>query len=207
MKKGPLVYLLLLFITVAQALPKFHTGNNQINPKQTLVSISTNLTLRPIVNGHFNNGTVCPAQTKQHVPCPALCVSDLSQCPTLPTCSAPGETLCGDGACHQDCSTVAPPSSCTCPSNPGVRWVKCPLSTYIDIPQWDPSKNDIQTYTICSAAYNYSSTVPTWASMESNTTALWNVCDAPAGMTFPIMGKLTHDAGKRLLKCALCLLL
>jgi hypothetical protein len=79
--------------------------------------------------------------------------------------------------------------------------IKCPLSTYIDIPQWDPSKNDIQTYTICSAAYNYSSTVPTWASMESNTTALWNVCDAPAGMTFPIMGKLIHCAGKRLTDC------
>ncbi|CAO3592874.1 unnamed protein product [Absidia cylindrospora] len=154
--------LIFLFFDTVHAIPKFHT-----------------------VNGQFHNGTTCPAQTKRNVQCPTICVASLDQCPTLPSCP-PTETLCGDGSCHNDCKQISPAESCGCPSNPSARLLKCPVAASIDIPEWDPSKNDIQTYSICSAHYNYSSTLPTWANMQLNTSILWNVCDTPAGITFPI---------------------
>ncbi|KAI9309395.1 hypothetical protein BJ944DRAFT_258577 [Cunninghamella echinulata] len=161
-----LLILITLFITLTyvKAIPQFNT-----------------------VNGYYHNGTKCPPLTKRNVPCPSLCVSSLSLCP-LPACSL---TICGDGSCKNDCSSIPPPSTCSCPAKPGVVLYQCPVSTTIDIPNWNPSQNNLQTYTICSQKYNASSVYPTWNTLSdnSNSSITWDVCDSPNGIEFPIKGK------------------
>lgn len=138
------------------------------------------------MNGYYHNGTQCPPVIKKNVPCPSLCVSNLNLCPYLPVCSL---NRCGDGSCQADCSNSPKASTCSCPAKPGVVLYKCPITTTIDIPNWDATKNDIQTYTICSQKYNSSTVYPTWNTLSDSNNITWDVCNSPSGIDFPIEGK------------------
>lgn len=148
-----------------------------------------------IVNGHFNNGTTCPAVTRPNVLCPVLCVTDQKLCPTQfgPDSCPNGLSLCSDGSCRDNCSNAAS-SICSCPSQPGVVLKACKSNAfYVDIPNYDPKNLTIQQYEACSAGMEISTIVEnTWASLSSNQVdsmaLIWNVCDAPQGMNFPIRG-------------------
>lgn len=59
---------------------------------------------------------------------------------------------------------------------------------HVDIPNYDPKNMTLQQYEACSAGMNIPSTIQTtWANMATNQPAMiWNVCEAPQGMHFPI---------------------
>ncbi|KAI8379410.1 uncharacterized protein BYT42DRAFT_568700 [Radiomyces spectabilis] len=148
-----------------EALPRFHT-----------------------VNGRYYNGTTCPAVTKYNVRCPVLCVTNTSDCPTAvgPQSCPTGQSLCGDGSCRGDCHGVV--NICSCPSQPGIVLQACRASQVVDIPHYDTSNANTQTYQACAAALNVPTGYPTWADIQpaaSSKFSVWNVCAPPAGINFP----------------------
>ncbi|CEP13878.1 hypothetical protein [Parasitella parasitica] len=170
MKKLILACLLALLQQIAYAIPQFHT-----------------------VNGHFYNGTTCPAATRSNVLCPVLCVTDQALCPPQlgPDSCPTGLTLCPDGSCRASC-LAATTSPCTCPSQPGVVLRACKSSAFhVDISNYDPKNMTMQQYEACSAGMQIANTVKgTWASLSANHNAteimIWNECAPPQGMAFPI---------------------
>ena len=183
-----IAYFLLSLYPFVEAIPKFHTGESWWHE----ASLHSN-SLISSVNSHFYNGTACPAVTRPNVLCPVLCVTNQALCPPQfgPDSCPNGLTLCIDGSCSASCSNAVS-SVCSCPSQPGVVLKACKSSAFhVDIPNYDPKNMTLQQYEACSAGMNMSSTIRnTWSSLPSNQEAMiWNVCDAPQGMNFPIQSK------------------
>ncbi|OAD04089.1 hypothetical protein MUCCIDRAFT_82030 [Mucor lusitanicus CBS 277.49] len=88
-------------------------------------------------------------------------------------------------------------SVCSCPSQPGAVLKACRSSAFhVDIPNYDPKNMTLQQYEACSAGMNIPSTVQsTWANLAINQEAMiWNVCEAPQGMNFPIRADMIIQA-------------
>ncbi|KAK4515331.1 AdoMet-homocysteine methyltransferase [Mucor velutinosus] len=124
------------------------------------------------VNSHFHNGTTCPAVTRPNVLCPVLCVTNQALCPPQfgPQSCPNGSSLCIDGSCRAVLKA--------CRSS----------AFHVDIPNYDPKNMTLQQYEACSTGMNIPSTIQnTWANLPSNQQAMiWNICEAPQGMNFPI---------------------
>lgn len=148
------------------------------------------------MNGQFNNGTTCPLVTRSNMLCPVLCVTDHQLCPPEfgPNACSLGTTLCPDGSCSITCSSFSP---CSCPSRLGKNLKACKsTSFYVDIPNYDPQQVSVQQYHACSSAMVGTHIVmDTWASLKDGDAMIWNVCDAPKGVIFPIQCE-THQIKK-----------
>jgi hypothetical protein len=60
----------------------------------------------------------------------------------------------------------------------------------VDIPNYDPQQITVQQYRACSTAMIVTNTVmETWTNLREGDAIIWNVCDAPEGMIFPIQGE------------------
>lgn len=98
--------------------------------------------------------------------------------------------MCSDGSCQTTCTLTQDTNNkcASCPSNPGVSLKACrstPL--YVDIPNYQPKNATMQLYEACSNNMK-TSVYSTWKDVQTNS-LVWNICDAPKGMTFPINGK------------------
>jgi hypothetical protein len=52
----------------------------------------------------------------------------------------------------------------------------------------------VQQYHACSTAMmGTNNTMNTWASLKEGDAMIWNVCDAPEGMIFPIQGEINDE--------------
>ncbi|GAA5816760.1 hypothetical protein MFLAVUS_010292 [Mucor flavus] len=136
------------------------------------------------VNDRYYNGTVCPVATQHHVLCPTLCVKDQQQCPT--PCPKT-QLMCSDGSCQSSCTKMQDDNNkCGyCSSNSNVALKQCrstPL--YVDIQNYKPDNATLQLYETCSNALE-TSVYQTWDDVQQ-INMIWNVCNAPKGMTFPI---------------------
>lgn len=134
--------------------------------------------------------------------CPLLCVQDQLDCPTSlgPNACANGLNLCSDGSCQHQCTSNQDANNkcSSCPSKPGVYLKSCltTSSIYVDIPNYKPDNATMQLYETCSSKImlgnsNTTFLYSTWTDIKENgfkNTLIWNVCDAPKGMTFPIKG-------------------
>ncbi|KAI8990020.1 hypothetical protein BDB01DRAFT_490405 [Pilobolus umbonatus] len=136
------------------------------------------------VNGHYANGTTCPAITKRNILCPAVCVSDQRLCPsTLGLSSCPlGTLLCSDGTCQTSCSLNNEQNNpCVCSSYPGVTLKSCRTTdVYVNVENYHPIRIRKQTNEACSLAItnNSHSIIHTWSDEHDFNSVLWNTCDA-----------------------------
>lgn len=142
------------------------------------------------VNDLYYNGTICPVATQHHVLCPTLCVKDQQLCPT--PCPET-QLMCSDGSCQSSCTkTQDDNNKCGyCSSNSNAALKQCrstPL--YVDIQNYKPDNATLQLYETCSNALK-TSVYQTWDDIQQ-TNMIWNVCNAPKGMTFPINGTFIY---------------
>ncbi|RCI04952.1 hypothetical protein CU098_012269, partial [Rhizopus stolonifer] len=94
--------------------------------------------------------------------------------------------LCADGTCHTSCESTK--FVCSCPSRPNAILKACRTPLYVDISHYDPQQATKQQYESCSRAMtNDTLFIDTWATLQDDSqAAIWNVCDAPEGIQFPI---------------------
>lgn len=119
-----------------------------------------------------------------------LCVKDQQQCPT--PCPE-NQLMCSDGSCQTVCTqTQDSANKCaSCSSRPNLNLKQCqPAPLYVDIPNYMPENATMQLYETCSIALK-TSVYLTWDDAQEENTMIWNVCNAPKGMTFPINGTYT----------------
>lgn len=125
-----------------------------------------------------------------------LCVRDQAkECPAKygpRACASSNLTLCSDGSCQPTCTSQQDNNNpCgSCPSQPGQALKSCYTSSsvVVDIPNYTPNNATAQLYQVCSNALGTPLITSTWT---NTITPLWNVCDAPEGMNFPIQCKVS----------------
>lgn len=67
-----------------------------------------------------------------------------------------------------------------------------PTPLHVDIPNYQPKNATMQLYEACSNSMK-TSVYSTWTDIQDHS-LIWNVCDAPKGMTFPINGNTTRKS-------------
>ncbi|RKP37586.1 E1-E2 ATPase-domain-containing protein [Dimargaris cristalligena] len=119
------------------------------------------------------NGNQCPLYPKRDVPCPLVCVTDLTECPSSlqPNCP-PGESFCLDGSCATTCP-AALPNPCLCGETAYLgagQLLPCRTPPIIDIPSWDYLNKTALVQGACGQAidqlgllsYGATPTAPIW---------------------------------------------
>lgn len=107
--------------------------------------------------------------------------------------------MCSDGSCQSICtkSQDANNKCSSCPSNLGISLKSCMVTpVYVDIPNYQPKNATMQLYETCSTSMK-TTVYSTWTDIQDNS-LIWNVCNAPKGMTFPINGMQKPHEKKKL---------
>lgn len=129
------------------------------------------------VNEFQLDGEVCPLPTVRKLPCPHLCVRDISTCPRPPTCPT-GYQFCVDGTCQKYCS----PSKNLCSCGGVTDYVPCDVDLSVTVNFFNASTKAQQVQSACAVTLNLDTGIPSVPG--DGIDMYWSTCPAPVLQNF-----------------------